>query len=251
VVLAAGDARIGRDRPLIVGDAEDHRRVIDAGEGERFVEIAFCGRAFADITQRQTVIAFIGAGHRPAHRVAEAAAQIAGQRIEAEFARRIENGKLTAPKRVLLVREYLVDQIDHGIVASHQPSQHPIGAKAHVARPHRHGLGGADGFLASGLHKEAGLALAVGAKHPLLEQPCEQHGAQSVAKRLRVQRGRPGPHGASLLVQDADQAIGHLPELLGGGVRARARRRAGHGNDQMAEIGRLTRARRRFGNVKV
>ena len=61
----------------------------------------------------------------------------------------------------------------------------------------------------------------------------------------------PRPDGAALLIQDTDQAIGHLPELLGGGIRARAGCRASRRNDQMAEIRRLPRARRRFGNMKV
>ena len=212
------NAGIGRDRPLIVGDAENDRRVIDGGEGQRFVEIAFRGGAFADIGQRQAVVVFVGAGHRPAHGMAEAAAKIAGQRIESVFARRIENGKLAALQGISLIGKNLVDQINQRVPPRHQPGQHAIGGKAHVARTEHHGLGGADCFLAGGFHEEARLALTVRAEHPLFEQPGEQHGAQALAQPVRRDLRRPGADGMACIVQNTDQSIRHLMSVLDGAV---------------------------------
>ena len=46
--LAACDALIGGDRPLVVDHVENDRRAVDGGEHERRVEIALRRRAFAD-----------------------------------------------------------------------------------------------------------------------------------------------------------------------------------------------------------
>ena len=50
---AAGDALERRDRPLVVDDVEDHRRLVCGGERERVVEVGLGGRAFADDARTQ------------------------------------------------------------------------------------------------------------------------------------------------------------------------------------------------------
>src|ERR1700722_859813 len=75
-LLAASDALEARNRPLIVADIEDDRRAIDGGEGERRMEIAFRGRAFADPGCGEAVIALIGRRHRPAARLVELGGEV-------------------------------------------------------------------------------------------------------------------------------------------------------------------------------
>src|SRR3546814_1252843 len=62
----AGKAREAGDRPLVVDDVEDDRRIIDGREGQRRVEIALGRRAFAAPDGRDSAVALRGRGHRPA-----------------------------------------------------------------------------------------------------------------------------------------------------------------------------------------
>ncbi len=51
-LLGPGDSRKARDRPLVVDDSEDHRRLVDCGESQRRMEVALGGRAVADPPHR-------------------------------------------------------------------------------------------------------------------------------------------------------------------------------------------------------
>src|SRR5690606_18809526 len=132
-------------------------------------EVALRGRAFADIGQGDGLPALEGRGHGPADGVAEPAADIARERIEAVVARRIEDGELAPLEGVLLVGEDLVTQVDERIVPRHQPAQHPIGGEAHVVAVEEEGLGGAERLLARRLQVEARLAVAGGPEEALGE----------------------------------------------------------------------------------
>ena len=146
---------------MVVGDDEQDRCTIDAGECQRLVEVALRRRALADIAKRDLVVVLVGRRHRPADGVAEAATDIARERVEAVVARRIKNGQLAALQRILRVRIDLVDHVGDRILPRDQPALDAVGGETHVAWPQHHGLCNADRLLAGRFHEEAGLALSV------------------------------------------------------------------------------------------
>src|SRR5712692_2579035 len=77
-VLSVGNAMILRDRPLVVDDIQDDRRVVDRGEGQGVMEVGFRGRALADPGRGDAPVTLVGRGHRPADGLAELGAEIAG-----------------------------------------------------------------------------------------------------------------------------------------------------------------------------
>src|SRR5262249_8033014 len=67
-VLAAGESLEGGDRPLVVNQVEDHRRLVDGGKGHRVVEIRFGARALADPARGKVILTFDRGRHRPTDR---------------------------------------------------------------------------------------------------------------------------------------------------------------------------------------
>ena len=110
--LAARDALIGRDRPLVVDDIEDDRRPVDGGEDQRGVEIGLGGRAVADPARGDLRVARDRRRHRPADGLRILRAEIAGDGEEAGLLGRIEPRELTPPEAVLLVGENLAHHVD-------------------------------------------------------------------------------------------------------------------------------------------
>src|SRR5215472_7753115 len=84
-LLAAGNSLERRNRPLIVYDIEDDRRAVNAGKGERVMEVAFGGRAVTDPGGSDTGISLVGGGHSPADRLAVLSAEIARDGKETGF----------------------------------------------------------------------------------------------------------------------------------------------------------------------
>ncbi|CAB5392102.1 unnamed protein product [Rhizophagus irregularis] len=227
--VAPGDARIAGDRPLVVGDAQDRRRAVDGGEGQCLVKITLGRGAFADIGERDPVVAL---------------------RVEAIIARREQDRQLTSLQGVFLVREDLVDHVDHGVAARHQPPHHTIGWKAHVVAPEHHRLCDADRLLAGRLHVEAGLALAMRSEHSVVERTGQQHRAQAAQQGRRIEPRVPGAYRLTIGIEHSDEPIGHVPHL---GLRGADVRPAGltRGSDgDMGEIGLLAGPGGRFGNVQ-
>ena len=230
--IAAGDAAEAGDRPLVVDDVEDHRRAIDAGEGDGVVEIALGGRAVADPAGGDPAVALDRARHRPADRLRILGAEIAGDREEALLPVRIHDRQLAAFQLVALVRVDLVHHLDERIIARDQQALLAIGREAHVLRVHR--MRGRDRhrLLAQRLHVEAGLALALGAEHPLVEDPDHQHVAQDAAQLVGVELRIPRADRLAVVVEDADESVAERMRLGGGDGDIRARRSAGgrHGD---------------------
>jgi len=196
-LFAAGNAVAAGDSPLVICHAQYHRRAIDDGEGEGLVEIAFRARAFAAVTDRDALI--VG--------VPKAAPHIAGQRIEAICARRVEHRQLSSLEGIAGIGIDLVDQIEQRIVARHQPAHHSIGRKADVIASQHQRLRCTDRHLTRGLNVETGLALPMRAEHAFIEPPRQKHRLQSAPQMLRIESGIPGTHGATLIIQYADQTI--------------------------------------------
>ena len=85
--LGAGDPGEARDRPLVVHDREDHRHVVDGGEGHRRMEVALGGRAVADPAHRDAAVALDRRRHRPADRLRKLRAEVARDGEEAVLLR--------------------------------------------------------------------------------------------------------------------------------------------------------------------
>ena len=115
--LTPGDALIGRDRPLVIDDIENHRRPVDRGEHQRGMKIGLRGRAVADPARGDLVVARDRRGHRPSDGLRILRAEIAGDRKEARLLHRIEAGKLP-PRR----RSFSLEKIEHIMSTSGQPA---------------------------------------------------------------------------------------------------------------------------------
>src|SRR3546814_2327208 len=110
----AGKAREAGDRPLVVDDVEDDRRIIDGREGQRRVEIALGRRAFAAPDGRDSAVALRGRGHRPAYRLRILRCQIARYAEESMFGRRIHDRQLSPEQMVAEIRIELVNPQENG-----------------------------------------------------------------------------------------------------------------------------------------
>src|SRR5438045_7181789 len=78
LVLTTREALEGGDRPLVVDQVENHRRLVDGGEGHRVVEVRLRARALADPAGGNAVFALDGCGHRPADRLGKLRGEVAG-----------------------------------------------------------------------------------------------------------------------------------------------------------------------------
>ena len=248
--LAAGDALIGRDRPLVVDDVENDRRPIDGREHQRRMEIALRRRAFADPARGDARVARDRRGHRPADGVRILGAEIAGDGEEPGLPGRIEPGKLAALETILLVGEDLAHHVDDRPAVGDQQALLAIGRKAHVARRERLAMRGRDRLLAETLDVERRLALALREQHARVEGAGQHHVAQALAQIVGRQRPRPVADRLAVVVEHADHRIGEIADFGRADVDRRTGNLAGLGNADMAEIGPAAGAHGRLGHVQ-
>ena len=248
--LAACDALIGGDRPLVVDHVEDDRRAVDGGEHERRVEIALRRRAFADPARGDVRIAGNRRGHRPADRVRILRAKIAGDREETGLFERIESGKLPAVEMILLVGEDLAHHVDDRPTERDQQTLLAVGRKAHVAFGERLAMRGCDRLLAEAGDVERRLALALRQKHARVEGAGQHHVAQTLALFFGVERPRPLADRFAVVVERADHRIGEIADVGGADVDWRTGHLARLGDADMAEVGPPARAHGRLGHMK-
>ena len=248
--LAAGDALVGRDRPLVVDDVEDHRRPVDAGEHQRGVEVALRRGAVADPGRGDVRVAGDRRGHRPADRLRILRAEVAGDGEEPRLLRRIEAGQLAAFQAVLFVGEHRAHHVDQRPAGGDQQALLAIGREAHVAGLERLAVGAGDRLLAERLDVERGLALALRQQHARVVGARQHHVAQALAQFRRRQRPRPRPDRRAGIVDHADQRIGEIADFGGIDVDRRPPRFAGGGEADMREIRLAARPHRRLRDMQ-
>ena len=220
----------GRDRPLVVDDVENDRRLVGRGEDEGCVKIAFGGGAVADPAGGDPGVALDGRRHRPADGLDILGAEIAGDGEEAVLLGGVEDRQLPALQGIGLVGIDLVHHVDHRIAAGNQEAGLAVGRKVHVAIVERAPEGAGYGFLAHMLHVEGGLALALGGLHACIEGAQRHHVLEPVEQFVRCQKAGPGTHRLAVTVENPDDGIGEIADLAGIGHRLRAAgrcRRAG------------------------
>ena len=249
-LLAAGDALARRDRPLVVDEVEDDRRVIDRGEGQGVMEVAFGRGALADPGGGDPAVALVGGRHRPADRLRKLRAEIAGERKEAGLARGVEDGQLPALQPVEPVAVALAHHVEERPVAGDQEALLAIGREAHVARLERKGRADRDRLLAGAFHIERDLALALHPEHAVVEGAGQHHRPQRPPQRLGLELRVPWPDRLAVIVEHADEAIGEVAGLGRLGFDRRPRRRARFGELEITEVGRVARAEARLGDVQ-
>ena len=125
------------DRPLVVDDVEDHRRAVDAAK----VSAEWKSPSAVEPSPIQPIgdpgVALVAARHRPADRLRELRAEIAGDREEAVRLGRIHDRQLAALQLVAVVRIDLVHHLDQRIAARDQQALLAIGREAHVVAVER------------------------------------------------------------------------------------------------------------------
>src|SRR5260370_8877687 len=65
LVLTTCETLEGGDRPLVVHQVENHRRLVHGSESHRVVEVGFAARALSDPARGNPVFALEGRSHRP------------------------------------------------------------------------------------------------------------------------------------------------------------------------------------------
>ena len=249
-LLAAGIALKRGDGPLIVDNVENHRRLVNGSEQQCVVKIRLGAAAFANPPGRQMILAFDRRGHRPADRLGKLSRQVAGDGKDATRGRVIHDGQLAPLAHVAGVRQQLAHQIDERNAArDHQPLI-AIRRKQHVARPQCHALRHRHGLLAQAADVKRYLAGPLRALHALIEEPGQQHMAQSELQ-IRDRKTRiPGPDRIMRIVEHPHEFLRH-PGYV---ARARAHVRPRHGSSrrdlQIAEIRWLTGARGHAGQMQ-
>lgn len=111
----------------------------------------------------------------------------------------------------------------------------------HVAALERERVRDRDRFLAEALHVERDLLLALRDLHARVEDARLQHRADAFAQDVGVDVGRPGPDGASVLVEHAHEAIGQVARVGGGDVDGGFAHLAGWRQAQVRKIGLASR----------
>ncbi len=222
---APGDALKRRDRPLIVDDIEDDRRLVGRGEDQRGVEVALRRRAVADPADGDLRVVLDGRSHRPADGLDVLRRQVPGDGEEAMVLRGVEDRKLTALQRVPLVRVDLAHHLDERIAARDQQSGLAVGREIHVAGQKGLAERAADRLLAHVLHVEGRLPLPLRHLHSRVERAQRHHVPQSGEQLVVAEEPGPGTHRLSGSVEDADHRKGEIADRFRVGVHLRA----GHG----------------------
>src|SRR6202030_2189233 len=119
LVLTPGETLEGGDRPLVVDQVENHRRLVHGGKSHRVVEVGFGARALADPARGNPVFALDGRGHRPADCLGKLRGQVAGDGEDVAAAPVVHDGHLPALAHVVGVRQALTHELDEVTAAHH------------------------------------------------------------------------------------------------------------------------------------
>ncbi len=235
---------------MVVDDVEQDRRAVDRGEQKGLVEVALGGRSVADVAVGQPVVALVGRGHGPAHRLAELGAEVARDGEEAVGLGGVEHRQLPPLKRVGGVGVALVHHVHERIAAGDQDPLLAIGREAHVARTERKGLADRHGLLARALQIERGLPLPLLAVHAVVKGPHQKHGAQASLEHLHRRLGVPRADGPPFLVEHPDQAVGMVPGVLRLAVHLGPRQESGRRDVHAREVDGIARPPLGLGNME-
>lgn len=162
--LGLGGGGLG-DRPLVVLAEEDHRGVVDRGEGEGLVDVALAGGAVAEVGDHRVVRAVLGDAHRVAGGVQGLRADHDGVQVEVLLVR--------VPAAVVHAAEH-AEQVQRVHVAAPGHAVLAVGGEGVVTGAH--GPPGADlgGLLAEQRGPQAQLALTL-QRGGLGVEPAHQH----------------------------------------------------------------------------
>ena len=240
-LFAARESLEGRDRPLVVDDVEDHRRLVHRGKQHRVVKIGFGARAFAQPAHGNVVLALDRCGHRPADGLRELGREVARDREDPPRRPVIHHGQLPALAHVARVRQQLAHQVDERPPADHVEPLVAVRRKQHVPGAQRHRLSDRHGFLAERAHVEGDLSLALGALHAIVEHSRKQHVLEADLQIRRVEMRVPGTDGAVLVVEHANELGGEVADVADAGVDVRPWYRPGRRRFEVAEVRFLAR----------
>ncbi len=135
---------MGRNRPLIVHNVEDYRRLEDTGEIQAVMEITLGTGAISEPSDGGLVIALVGAGHSYPYRLTELGADRAGYGNEMSFTPRVVHWHLPAADIVLDIADTVADHADHVPAPNELRTGLAIGGEDPVLLIQRHGLGDGD-----------------------------------------------------------------------------------------------------------
>ena len=214
------------------------------------MKIALGGRPFTAPYRSDPAVALAGAGHRPAHGLRILGGQIAGYREEIQFPRAVHDGQLASLELVRLVRENLVDHIDHRIATHKQNALLAIARETHVVPVQCHRGGNRCRLLARAFHVETGFSLPLLPMQPVIEGANLHHGAEHLEQRLVIQIGIPWADRLVIIVQHPDHVIDHVAHIFGSGMDIRSRLRPGLRNRQVAIINLVARPESRLRHVQ-
>jgi len=250
LVLTPGETLEGGDRPLVVDQVENHRRLVHGSEGHRVVEVRFGARALPDPGGGNPVFALDGCGHRPADCLGKLRGEIAGDREDVAAAPVVHDGHLPALAHVVSVRQTLTHELDQVAAAHYVQALLPIRGEQHVPRLQGHALRHRHRLFAGGLDIEGDAPLPLDLLHAVVEQPGEQHVAQGHLQLGRLQVRIPGSDRPVLIIQDAHHLQSKVLDVAHRGGDVRAVHRACRGYLHVAEIRFLPRPCRRGRNMQ-
>ena len=240
-LFAAGKALEGGDRPLVVDDVEHHRRAIDLGEQHRVMEIGFRRAALADPRRGDVLFALDRRRHRPADRLRVLRRKIAGDREQTTRRIVVHHGQLPALAHVAGVGEQLAHEIEHRGTATDEEPLVAVGREQHIAGTQRMRRGDRDRLLTPRAHIEADATLTLRTLHAIIEDPRQQHLAQTGAQRVRRQLRVPRPDRGAVVVEDADEIFSERHGLADRDADRRTRHRAGRRDPYITKIRVLAR----------
>ena len=211
---AAGEVLGRGDRPVVVDDVEDHRRLVGGGEDERGVEVGLGGRSLADPRRGDRRVATQRRRHRPADRLDVLRGEVARDGEEPVLLGRVHHRELASLERVERVRQDLVHHVDDRIAGGDEQTLLAIRREVHVAGAQGVLLGAGDRLLAEALHVERDLALPMGPEHAGVERPHEHHVVQPGDELFRAEFRRPRPVGLVVLTEHLDELLAHQRDAL-------------------------------------
>ena len=176
--------------------------------------------------------------------------QIAGYREEIQFPRTVHDRQLATLQLVRLVRENLVDHLDHWIAADKQYALLAIARKTHIVGMQRHRGSNRCCLLPGAFHVETGFALALLTVQPVVKRAYLHHGAEHLDQCFVIQLGIPRTNGRVVIIEHTDHVIDHVPHIFRGAINIRPGLCTRLGNFQIAIIDHIARPEFRFRDVQ-
>ncbi len=167
--------RLG-DRPLVVLAEEDHRSVVDRGEGEGLGDVALAGGAVAEVRDHRVVRAVLGDAHRVTGGVQGLRADHDGVEVEVLLVR--------VPAAVVHAAEH-AEQVERVHVPAPGDAVLAVGGEGVVAGAHGAARADLGGLLAEQGGPQTELALALERGRLGVEAPDEDEVAVEVAELFR------------------------------------------------------------------